>query len=100
MGKIAKLSKENVDKVSSLAQLPISDKEKEGLANQLSKIIGYFEEIQEFHTSGVEPIFNVAESNTVVREDKADTLSSQGEALKNASRKKNGFFVIDSLFQR
>lgn len=97
MGKIAKLSRDDVEKVASMAQLPLRDKEKGGLVQQLSKIIDYFKEIQEVDTSGVEPTFNVSGVEQVVREDKAESVLSQSDVLGNASRKKNGFFVVDSL---
>ena len=100
MGKIKKLSKIDVERAASLAQLPLTDKEKVGLTQQLSKIIGYFQEIQEVDTGGVEPTFNVSGEDTVTRSDKAETVFGQHEALENAPRQKNGFFVVDKVLQK
>ena len=89
----ANVNKVDIEKVASLARLPLTGREKDGLALQIQKIVDYFQEIQEVDTSGVEPTFNLAELNTVSREDNAETIFTQDEALINASGKKNGFFV-------
>lgn len=93
------LTREQVRKVAKLANLPMSEKEEEVYAKQLSVIIDYIDQLQKVDTEGVEPTFNVSGKVNVEGKDEITPSLSQQEALANASSKRQGFFVTKGVFE-
>ena len=87
----------NVEKISSLARIPLTKEEKEKLVSQLSKTINYVDILQKVDTSKVKHTTQVTGLENVFREDKVLPSISQKEALRNASRTHNGYFVVDAV---
>ncbi len=94
-----KLTSDQVKKVAKLANLPLSNEEKEKYADQLSNILDYIEQLNKVDTSNVEPTFNVTGQANVMREDTTAPCLSQEEALSNAPKKKNGMFETKGVFE-
>lgn len=93
------LTKDQVKKVAKLANLPITSEEEEKYSEQLSNILEYIEQLNSLDTSDVEPTFNVSGQVNILAEDKAGDCLTQDEALSNASKKNDGFFVTKGVFQ-
>ena len=83
----------NVKHIAKLANLSLTAEEEEKYSEQLSKILGYVDQLNEVDTSNVEPTFNITPNQNVMREDKIAKSLSQEEALSNAPQKKNGFIA-------
>lgn len=96
---MASLTLDQVKHVAKLANLPLSEKEEELYAEQLSKILEYIDQLNSVDTSGVEPIFNVFGQENVMREDTTVASLSQKEALSNAPKAEKGFFVSKGVFE-
>jgi aspartyl-tRNA(Asn)/glutamyl-tRNA(Gln) amidotransferase subunit C len=94
-----KLTTDQVKYVAKLANLPITSDEEELYAQQLSKILDYVDQLNSVDTSKVNPTFNVTGKESVWREDEVGESLSQEEALKNAPKAKNGFFVAKGVFE-
>lgn len=88
----------DVKHVAKLANLPLTSEEEEKYSEQLSKILDYFEQLNQVDTSGVEPTFNVTGLNNVMREDETTVSLSQEEALSNAPKKKDSMFETKGVF--
>ena len=88
----------DVKKISKLANLPISSDEEEKYASQLSKVLDYIEQINRADTSKVEATFNVSGNENVMSEDSPIDSLPEEDALSNASKKENGFFVTKGVF--
>lgn len=88
----------DVKKVAKLASLPLTPEEEDKYAEQLSAILEYVDQLNQVDTSGVEPTFNVTGLNNVMSEDETIVSLSQEEALSNAPKKENGFFVTKGVF--
>lgn len=93
-----KLSKEEVNKVAKLANLPLSQEQEDLYSEQLSEILDYIDQLDKAKTEGVEPIYNVSGNIFVTRPDNLSTSLTQGEALANAPKKKDGYFVTKGVF--
>lgn len=95
-----KISSSDVQKVASLANLKLTEKQIQMFAQQLSSVIGYVSKIQKLDTSNVPETSQVTGSENVFREDEIDAgrMLTQEEALSNAKRAYNGFFVVKALF--
>lgn len=88
----------NVKHIAKLANLPLTSEEEEKYSEQLSKILEYVEQLNLVDTSGVEPTFNVSGQSNVMRADETEAALSQEDALSNAPKKENGFFVTKGVF--
>jgi aspartyl-tRNA(Asn)/glutamyl-tRNA(Gln) amidotransferase subunit C len=94
-----KLDITQVQKVAKLANLTLTSEEEEKFSEQLSKILGYIEELNAVNTDSVEPTFNVVSKENVLREDFEEVGLTQEEALLNAPVKRDGFFVSKGVFR-
>ena len=87
--------------MAKLANLSLSSDEEEKYTEQLSKILEYIEKLNSVDTKDVEPTFNVSGQTNVMSEDKlGDCVIPQEDALSNAPKKQDGFFVTKGVFDR
>ncbi len=93
------LTLDQVKHIAKLANLPLTEQEEEKYLEQLAKILDYVEDINSADTSNVEPTFNVSGQSNITREDLISTCLPQEDALSNASKKQNGFFVTKGVFK-
>jgi aspartyl-tRNA(Asn)/glutamyl-tRNA(Gln) amidotransferase subunit C len=80
------LSREEVEKVSLLARLQLSEAELETMTAQLTDILGYVDLLGELDTDGVEPMAHALDVADVFREDQARPSLPREEALANAPK--------------
>src|SRR5438093_833295 len=94
------LKKEDILHLAKLANLTISEEKITKFQNQLSEIIDYFNKLKEIDTEKVEPTNQVTGLQNVLREDvtSKERILHQEEALKNAPKKKNGYFQVKAIF--
>ena len=88
----------DIDYISKLANLPLSNKEKTLFEKQLKDVLNYIAKLNEINTDKVEPIAHVANMANITRGDETSPSLSQDEALKNAPKTYNGFFEVDAIF--
>lgn len=86
------ITREDVDHVSWLASIKISDEEKEKFVDQFNSILDYFHQLDEVNTDGIEPTYRVVDLVNVFRDDTACKSLTQEGALKNAPKTENGYF--------
>lgn len=82
----------DVEHISWLASITISEEEKEELVAQFNTILEYFQQMDEVDTEGVEPTYRVVDLANVFRDDVPGNSLSQEEALRNAPRREEGYF--------
>ncbi len=82
----------DVEHISWLASIKISEEEREELVAQFNTILEYFQQLDEVNTDGVEPTYRVVDLANVFREDIPRDSLSQEDALRNAPRKEEGYF--------
>lgn len=63
------LSKKEIEHIAKLARLGLSEKEKEKLSEELSKILDYIEKLKEVDTKNVEPTSQATSLINIFRED-------------------------------
>ena len=86
------ITREDVEHISWLASIKISDEEKEKFVDQFNSILDYFHQLDEVDTEGIEPTYRVVDLANVFRDDVACKSLNQEEALKNAPKTENGYF--------
>jgi aspartyl-tRNA(Asn)/glutamyl-tRNA(Gln) amidotransferase subunit C len=82
---MAKLTKDDVLKLAQLARLCVSDSEVIRYQDEINKILGYVEQLQDIDVTNVEPTSQVTGLHNVVRKDVISPSSSTpAELLQNA----------------
>lgn len=89
----------DVSHVAKLANLPLTDREKNKFEKQLSSILEYIEKLNEVDTKGIEPTSQVTGLENVTREDAATPSLSQDEVLQNTNSKHNGLFKVPAILE-
>jgi len=87
----------DINHVSKLANLSLSDTEKEKLQTQLIETAEYVKELDEVNTEGIEPISQVTGLENILREDSIKPSLTQEEALKNTKSAHKGFFKVKGI---
>jgi len=95
------LSIDEVKHIAKLAKLNLSDSQIAQLTPQLTSVLDYVSKIQSLDTKGVIETSQVTGLENVYREDVVDNerMLSQEEALSNAKRSYNGYFVVNAIFE-
>ncbi len=88
------ISDETIEYVSILAQLDLSDEEKEQAKEDMGKMLDYIDKLNELDTEGVEPMSHVFPVNNVFRDDEVTNGDGSEEVLANAPEVKDGAFVV------
>jgi aspartyl-tRNA(Asn)/glutamyl-tRNA(Gln) amidotransferase subunit C len=82
-----------------LARLELSGAEVESLARDLTKIVGYVDQLQEAATDGIEPLAHPLELSNVFRPDVPQPSLSVDQALANAPLRKGDFYAVPEVFE-
>jgi aspartyl-tRNA(Asn)/glutamyl-tRNA(Gln) amidotransferase subunit C len=94
-----KLSPEQVDHVAQLAQLALTDEEKELFREQLSSILEHAERLQELDTEAISPTATVLPLENVMRDDQVRPSLSLAEVLANAPAVEGDFFRVPVVLE-
>ncbi len=86
-----------VEHVAKLARLELTEDEKTQFLEQLNKIIGYFNQLNEVNTEGIEPMAHSVPIVNVMREDIAVDANLREEILNNAPQEENGYFRVPKI---
>ncbi len=88
------ISREEVEKVSLLGRLRLSEEELDKMTAQLGQILGYMELLGELDTEQVEPMAHALDVSDVFRGDEVQPSLERQQALANApSRDKECYLV-------
>ena len=95
------LTIDDVKHVIKLANVTVPDDQIPALQTQLEQSLEYVSALKKVNTQGVPETNQVAGLTNVLREDAVDEsrMFSQGEALKNAKRQHNGYFVVKAILE-
>lgn len=91
------LSKEEIEKISNLARIRLSDQEKEKLAEELSHIIDYFEKLKQVDTASVDLHLAETADTNALREDESKDSQIQNQILENAPMRDGKSIKVKSV---
>ena len=93
------LDKATVAHIAALARIRLSEAELDPLADELSHILTWMEQLNEVDTSGVAPMASVMAVGLPMREDEVTDGGRREETLANAPRTAHGFFVVPKVIE-
>ena len=94
------ITNEIIDHLSNLAKLKFEDSQKEGIKQDLTKIIAFVDKIEELDTENVEPLIHINQEVNILREDEVKETITQLQALKNAPSKDSDYFKISTVLSK
>ena len=95
---MSKITVAEVEKLAQLARIGLSEEEKKSLAEQMTEILGFAEELNKIDVSGVEPTSQVTGLKNVFREDKVIVSElSIDEKLANAPAREAGSIKVKKV---
>jgi len=89
-----------VEHLAHLSRLEFNGAQKERIKSDLTKIIGFVDQLSTVDTSGVEPLIFMTNSINVLREDIQKDTITQAEALKNAAVHDSDYFKIPTVLKQ
>ena len=94
------IDKETVDKVANLARLELAEDEKITLIEDMGKILDFMDKLNEVDTNGVEPLVYMTDEINVFREDVISYEITHEEALKNAPKHDEDYFLVAKVIEK
>lgn len=94
------VTNETIDRLAHLARLEFEKGDKDKIREDLQKILGFVDKLNELDTKGVEPMIFVAEGHNVLREDEVKVDITHAEALKNAPKKDSDYFRVPKVIKK
>jgi aspartyl-tRNA(Asn)/glutamyl-tRNA(Gln) amidotransferase subunit C len=92
------ISRAEVEKVSLLARLRLSDDELDRMTRQMGDILGYFELLSEVNTAGVEPMAHALDVANAFRDDLVRPSLDRQAALANAPHHDGECYLVPAVF--
>ncbi len=89
-----------IDKLAHLSRLEFSAEEKEDIKNDLEKMIGFIDKLNELDTTGVEPILHMSENVNVFRKDEVEGEISKEDVFRNAPSHDDNFFKVPKVIRK
>lgn len=92
-----KLDITQVQKVATLASLPLTSAEEERFSKELSETLDYVAQLESVDTKGVEPTSQVTGLENITREDLVEESLTQEEALFNTKSTYKGYIMVPAI---
>lgn len=93
------MTKINIQHIANLANLPIPEEKLKKLEDQLEETLLHVDRLQEIDTSEISGTNEVTNLTNVTRNDVITPSLTQEEALHNAKKIHNGFFVVPVIIE-
>ncbi|MFO1038925.1 MAG: Asp-tRNA(Asn)/Glu-tRNA(Gln) amidotransferase subunit GatC [Geminicoccaceae bacterium] len=93
------LDKATVARIAMLARIEVPKDQLEPLAQELSGILGWIEQLAEVDTSAVEPLRSVMPITTPWRADAVSDGARRDDVLANAPSRQDGYFVVPKVVE-
>jgi aspartyl-tRNA(Asn)/glutamyl-tRNA(Gln) amidotransferase subunit C len=91
------ITTKTVDEIAYLARLEFNNTEKEGIVNDMNKMLAFVEQLNKANTDGVAPLIYLTQEHNVLRKDIAEVTITQKEALMNAPKKDSDYFKVPKV---
>lgn len=89
-----------IDKLAMLSRLEFNVDEKKEIKNDLQRMIGFVEKLNELELDQIEPLLFVSTETNVFREDEVKGSISREKALINAPAHDGKFFKVPKVIRK
>ncbi|MCS7180264.1 MAG: Asp-tRNA(Asn)/Glu-tRNA(Gln) amidotransferase subunit GatC [bacterium] len=92
-----RIKREEVEYLSKLARIELTEEEKKKFEKELEKILDYIGKLNEIPTEGIEPTYHVLPITNIFREDIPSKSTPKEEMLANAPDQDGNFFKVPRI---
>ena len=96
---MSQITTETARKVASLSRIRVAEDRLPALAQELSAILTFMEQLNEVDVSGVEPMTSVTPMRLKRRDDVVTDGNQQDKVLANAPDAREGFFAVPKVVE-
>lgn len=89
----------DVEYVSKLARIKLSDEERRILSDQMSNILSYVEKLNQLDTNSVSETQHILALQNILRPDVVKTSIAAQKVLKHAPSSRDQFFIVPSVIE-
>jgi len=89
-----------VDKLANLARLHFDEDGKKAIREDLQRMIGFVDKLNELDTTGVAPLLHISNNMNILREDIVEGSINSAEALKNAPVHDEQYFKVPKVIRQ
>jgi len=93
------LDRATVAHIARLARIKVKDDELDALAQELSGILAWVEQLQQVDVTGVEPMTGTVAMKLKMRDDQITAGGIRDKVLGNAPRTADGFFAVPKVVE-
>lgn len=93
------ISEDEIDKLSELSRLKLSDSERDELSGELGEILDFAEKIKEVDTEDVEPTYHAQPIENVMRADEQRPSPDPENVLDHAPSRSEDYFVVPRVIE-
>lgn len=94
-----KLSREEVQRVAVLARLRLTPEEQSSLTDELDRILGYMDKLNQLDTANVDLFSHAANITNTLREDRVTNRPNADALLANAPDRDGTFFKVPKIIE-
>jgi aspartyl-tRNA(Asn)/glutamyl-tRNA(Gln) amidotransferase subunit C len=94
------IDSETVEKIAHVARLDLVENEKEEMIEDMNKILGFMAKLNEIDTSGIEPLVYMSNEVNVFRDDIVKQEITPAEALLNAPKHDDKYFLVAKVIEK
>lgn len=93
------LDKATVARIAALARIRVPEEDLDGLAEELSNILGWIEQLNAVDTADVPPMSQASEQKLRWRADEVTEGGIPEKVLANAPAAKDGYFTVPKVIE-
>jgi len=94
-----KLSRDEVQRVAVLARLRLTPEEQSSLTDELDRILGYMDKLNQLDTADVDLFSHAANITNTLREDRVTNRPNADALLANAPDRDGTFFKVPKIIE-
>lgn len=89
-----------IEKLANLSRLEFDEAEKADIKNDLEKMLGFIDKLNELDTTGVEPLLHMSDNVNIFRKDEVQGEIGKEDVFKNAPLHADGFFKVPKVIKK
>ena len=93
------VDRKHILKLAELANLTLEEEEIDSYISDINKILELVSEVQDIDTTGTDPLLNVLDEFSDMREDQPDIETNREEALDNAPDTDGVYFQVPATIK-
>lgn len=94
------IDKETVDKIAHLARLELAEDETGEMIKDMNQILDFMAKLNELDTAGIEPLVYMTDEINVFRDDEVKQVITTQEALQNAPKHNDEYFLVAKVIEK